>query len=114
LRSLLGTGQDALTEAQSSPLIAAIGAERTRINKEEQARISATLRSSQNINVLEDQLKALSAQNERLVGAASPHLTNSQLDRYKRMLSQQESMVRAIMGSMNNSGNAAGPPGAQR
>lgn len=114
LRSLLGTGQNALTEAQSRPLIDAIGAERTRINKEEQNRMSTALRSSQNLNLIEDQLKVMSSQNERLVNAATSHLSATQLDGYKRMLSQQEGMLRAIMGSMNTSGNAAGQAGAPR
>jgi hypothetical protein len=114
LRSLLGTGPDALTEAQTAPLVAAIGAERTRINKEEQNRMTAAVRSSQSLNLMEDQLKNMSSQNERLVGAATGHLSASQLDRYKRMLSQQETMLRTIMGSMNAGANAAGQAGAAR
>jgi hypothetical protein len=114
LRSLLGTGPDALTEAQTKPLVAAIGAERTRINKEEQNRMSTALRSSQNINLLEDQLKNMPAQSERLVNAASSHLSGSQLDRYKRMLAQQENMLRAVMGTMGAGANAAGQAGAPR
>jgi len=101
LRSLLGSGPDALGEAQAKPLIAALGVEQARINKEEQNRMSTALRSAQKINVLEDQLKSMSAHNERLVGTASSHLTSNQLDRYKRMLAQQENMVRAIIGSAN-------------
>jgi hypothetical protein len=107
LRSLLGSGQDALSEAQSKPLITALGAEQTRINREEQSRLSTAARSAQNINVIEDQLKGMSAHNERLVNAAASHLSNSQLDRYKRMLGQQETMLRTIMGSMNGQGAAA-------
>jgi hypothetical protein len=114
LRSLLGSGQDALSDAQSKPLITVLGAEQTRINKEEQNRLGAASRSAQNINVLEDQLKGMSAHNERLVNAASSHLTTSQLDRYKRMLGQQETMLRTIMGSMNGQGNAAGQGGTPR
>jgi hypothetical protein len=113
LRSLLGSGQDALSEAQSKPLITALGAEQTRINQEEQSRLGTAARSAQNINVIEDQLKGMAAHNERLVNAAASHLTNSQLDRYKRMLAQQGTMLRTIMGSMNGQG-AAGPSGASR
>jgi hypothetical protein len=114
LRALLGTGEDALSEAQSKPVIAALGTEQTRINKEEQDRMSSSARSSQNINVLEDQLKSMSAYNSRLVSAASSHLTSNQLDRYKRMLEQQEALLRTIVSSMNTQGNAATQTGAPR
>ena len=60
------------------------------------------------------QLKTMAATNERLANAASPHLTSSQLDSYKRMLSQQETMLRAMGGARNNQRNAAGQAGAQR
>jgi hypothetical protein len=114
LRALLGTGPDALTEAQTKPLIAAIGAERTRINKEEQTRMNTALRSSQNVNLMEDQLRNMPAQSERLVNAASTQLSASQLDRYKRMLAQQENMLRAVMGSVGAGPNAASQGGAPR
>ncbi|MEO8313469.1 MAG: hypothetical protein ABI645_01630 [Pseudomonadota bacterium] len=114
LRSLLGTGEDALTEAQSKPLIAALGVEQTRINKEDQNKRQIAARSSQPTNILEEQLKDMSAHNERLTNAASSHLTSTQLDRYKRQLAQQENMLRAIVGSMNGQGNAAGQGGAPR
>jgi hypothetical protein len=114
LRSLLGSGPDALTETQSKPLIAALGSEQARINKEEQSRMSTAVRSSQPINMLEDQLKSMTAHNERLVSTASSHLSSNQLDGYKRMLKQQEDMVRAIVGSMNQQKNAGGQAGAPR
>jgi hypothetical protein len=112
LRNLLGTGQDALTEAQSRPLIAALGAEQTRINKEEQNKMNTSVRSSQPMNILDEQMKSVSGHNERMVNAASPHLTTNQLDRYKQMLGQQEKMMQAIMGTLK--GNAAAQGGAAR
>jgi hypothetical protein len=114
LRALLGTGPDALSETQSRPLVAALGAEQARIAKEEEARMGTVLRSSQSVNMLQDQLDSLTKQNARLLSTASPHLNSNQLAGYKRMLTQQETMVRTILGASNSQGNAAAQGGAAR
>jgi hypothetical protein len=106
LRALLGTGPDALSETQSKPLIAALGAEQTRINRVEQEKMNAAARGTQPVNMIEEQLKSMSANNERLGSAASSYLNPTQLDRYRKMLAQQETMLRTIVGGMGGQGGA--------
>ncbi len=101
---MLGSGENALTEAKAKPLIAALGSETARINNELKKKMVADVAASK--NVMEEQLKYTSEQNNRLLSVASSHLSSAQLDRYKQMLSQQEMMVRALLGSGNKQGAA--------
>lgn len=102
LKVMLASGDNALTDAKSKPLIAALGAETARINSELKKKMAADLRTSKNL--MEEQLQYTSEQNGRLINAATPHLSSAQLDRYKQLLKQQEVMVRALMGGNNKQG----------
>jgi hypothetical protein len=111
LRAMLGSGDNALDEAHAKPLIAALGAETARIN---QGMRDATKAARGSQSVLEAQLQYSTAQNERLITAATPHLTGPQLDGFKRMLAQQEKLTRMMLGTMTGQGNARGQGGAPR
>ncbi|MEO6079044.1 MAG: hypothetical protein ABIQ86_04600 [Steroidobacteraceae bacterium] len=110
LRAMLGSGDNALGEAQTKPLVAALGVETARINQEMRDKMVSASRNSQ--NVLEEQLRYTSEQNHRLISVASRHLNAAQLDGYKRMLTQQENLARMMLGAMNGQGNASGRGGS--
>jgi hypothetical protein len=111
LRYMLGSGENALTEDKAKPLITALGYETARANRDIMGKLSADVKTSKTL--LEDQLKYTSENNQRLVGAAAPYLSTSQLDRYRQLLERQEELARALMGP-SGQGKSPSGNGAQR
>lgn len=105
LRALLGSGENALSEDKAKALTAAIGLEMARSTREYRQQSGAGSRSG---NVLEQQLEMNTKQNERALEVAGPHLTAAQLDRFRTMLQQQETMIRSMMGAMGGQSGARG------
>jgi hypothetical protein len=105
LRTMLAGSETPLTEVQTTNLAAALGAEQARGNRESRDWLATQGRNSP--NVLEDQLRLTTEQNQRLISTASLHLSAPQLDRYKRMLAQQENMIRMMMGAISGAGAPA-------
>lgn len=106
LRSTLATGNDALSEAQTQPLVTALAAEQARIDQETREWERTAARSSS--NMVEDQLQRMSENNQRLVNVASSHLNTRQLEQYRRMLDQNATMARSVAGMMGGQGAARG------
>lgn len=111
LRAMLAGGESPLTDAQMKPLTTTLGAEHTRANRDNRTWLAT--QGSNSANVLEDQLRFATEHNQRLVSAAASHLSAPQLDRYKRMLAQEENMMRMMIGVMNGAGTST-PTGGLR
>jgi hypothetical protein len=103
LRRTLGASGNPLSEVQSKALATAFAAEGIRADKanREWSRSSAAINSP---NMMQETIqRAVDTQN-RFVDVAAPILDTVQLDRYRRQVEQQTTMLRATMGMMTGGG----------
>lgn len=94
LKASLGSGGNALTDMQSRPLIQALAVEQARIQDEGR---SAPRAGGTPQEFREQQLQRTMERNRRLLGVASSHLNPQQVESYRRMLEQEESLERTMM-----------------
>lgn len=97
LQTLMGSGANALGAAQARPLIAALSAERARINQEQSDAMVAGADPREMMRRQMDRTET----NRRLLDAAAPHLTAQQLDGYKRMLDRDAETARHFSALMD-------------
>jgi hypothetical protein len=99
LKMSLGTGNNALSDTQGTPLIAALAAEQSRIQQERRNAPRPPQQPGQPNpqTAIEQQLERAAEDNRRMVGVASSYLNPQQLDSYRQMLEQQQSMQRTLM-----------------
>ena len=113
LQTSLGTGSNALSDAQSKSLISALAAEQARIDQA--TRNSAT---SGNQQTAEERQQRATENNNRLISVASSQLNPQQLESYKRQLEQEQNVGRLLGGRQRLQGNGGGmggiPPVAPR
>jgi hypothetical protein len=103
LRRTLGASGNPLNDAQANQLVAAFAAEQRRSNKEIRAwSISAAAINSP--NMMQESMQRSVATQGRLVDVAAPILDSAQLERYRRQVEQQASMLRATMGMLGAGG----------
>ena len=98
LQATLGTGNTALSDAQSRPLITALAAEQTRIQEDRRNAPRGAAGNQQ--NMLEVELQRTAESNQRLIRVAASYLDPQQLNGYRRMLEQEEALTRSMMRSM--------------
>jgi hypothetical protein len=99
LKMSLGTGNNALSDTQGTPLIAALAAEQSRIQQE---RRNAPPPPQQpgplnRQTAIEQRLERAAEENRRMVTVASSHLSPQQLESYRKMLEQQLNLQRTMM-----------------
>jgi hypothetical protein len=96
LRRTLSASENPLSEAQSTQLVAAFASAQRRTDKEtrEWSTSSAAINSA---NLMQETVQRAVASQERLVEAATPILDNAQMQRYKRQVDQQVTVLRATM-----------------
>jgi hypothetical protein len=87
-----------LSEAGRKSVIAALAVEEGRIDRAEHDALMPEGRTTQEI--LENQIKRTTEDNQRRIAAASPHLTVAQRDTYRRLLEQQTNMAAMMLRSM--------------
>ena len=113
----LGTGSNALTETQSKQLITALAAEQDQIQQDRRSAPRQTQqRQADPQAAIEQQIDRAAEENKRMVNAASSHLNPQQLESYRQMLDQQQSvqrtLLRGIGSQLGNQGAGNGIPGA--
>lgn len=91
-------GDNALSEAQTKPLIAALATERARI--QEDRRNTPVPITGNPQERAEAGLQREVEENRRLLNVATSYLNPAQIEGYQQMLQQQEEMARALMRSM--------------
>lgn len=106
LKAQLGTGSNALSDAQSKSLITALAAEQKRIN--EQPRIAVAAGSNPQ-TFMAEQARRREDNNRRLADAAATQLNAQQLDTYKKMLEQRN--FGNLQGGARRQGGAGLPAG---
>jgi hypothetical protein len=115
LQGSLGTGNNALSDAQSKQLIAALAAEQTQIQLDRRNAPRLPQQGPPNPQAaIEQQLERAAEDNRRMVSAARSHLNPQQLDTYRQMLEQQQNLQRTLIRSMGSqgAGNAQSAPAA--
>ena len=103
LRRALSASGNPLSEAQSTQLVTAFAVEETRTRKEEREwnKSPAALNSP---NIVQESMQREADSRNRLVVVASPILNSAQLDRYKRQVEQEATMMRTMMEMMTGGG----------
>jgi hypothetical protein len=117
LQAALGTGNNALSDAQGKQLIAALAAEQSQIQRERNNTPRPPQQGPRDQQALiEQQLERAAEDNRRMVNAARAHLNPQQLDSYRQMLEQrqnlQRTLTRSISSQMGDQGTPNGQPGA--
>jgi hypothetical protein len=99
LKMSLGTGNNALSDTQGTPLIAALAAEQSRIQQERRNAPAPPQQPGQlnRQTAIEQQLDRMAEDNSRMVTVASSHLSPQQLESYRKMLEQQLNMQRTML-----------------
>jgi hypothetical protein len=92
LQASLGSGNNALSDSQARPLVTALAAEQARIREEQ--RLAPAPANRQGFQ--ETQRLRRAEESRRLLDVAAGHLTTQQLDGYRRMLEQEESLNRRM------------------
>ena len=116
LRSNLGTGNNALSDAQTKPLINALAAEQERIQQERRTAPRPPQQQGQTNpqTGIEQQFERAAEDNRRLVSTASAYLNPQQLNSYRQQLEQQlnlqRTLIRGISSQTGNQGAANGQP----
>jgi hypothetical protein len=109
LQSALGTGNNALSDAQGKQLIAALAAEQKQIQLE---RSIAPVQPQQGPRdrqaVVEQQLQRAAEENRRMIDAARTQLNPQQLASYTQMLEQQQNLQRTLTRSISSQSGAQG------
>ena len=96
LQAVLSATDNALSDAQAKPLIAALAAEQSRIQQDERNSLAA---NPQDVRKLLAQRGEDS--NRRLADTASAYLTPQQLDSYQHILDRQLAVTRALAGELS-------------
>jgi hypothetical protein len=87
-----------LSEAGRKSVIAALAVEEGRIERAGHDALALEGRTTQEI--LENQIKRTTEDNQRRLATASPHLTVAQRDTYRRLLEQQTNMGAVVLRSV--------------
>jgi hypothetical protein len=103
LRRTLGASGNPLNDAQANQLIAAFAAEQRRSSKETRA-WSTSAAAINSPNMMQESMQRSVETQGRLVDVAAPILDSAQLERYRRQVEQQTSMLRATMGMLGAGG----------
>lgn len=101
-RTLRNSGSP-LSETQATQLVSAFAAEKTRSARElrQWSRSSAAINSP---DLMQETVQRTVESQNRLVGVAAPILGPEQLDRYKRQVERETTMLRATMSMMGAGG----------
>ncbi|MEO8313470.1 MAG: hypothetical protein ABI645_01635 [Pseudomonadota bacterium] len=128
LQSTLGTGNNALSDTQAKPLISALAAEQTRI-QQDRSNAPRPAQPQQRLTpqqVMEQQTERQIARaaedSRRMISVATSYLNPQQLESYRKMLEQQQSLESTLIRSIgsqvapqiNGGGQPAPAPAAPR
>lgn len=103
LRSALVSSDSPLTEAQSTRLVTAFAAEQKRLAQDERNFTNSAAALASPDMMQETMQRAVESQ-RRLVDVAAPHLSSAQLERFRRQVEQQVTVLNATMGLMGGQG----------
>jgi hypothetical protein len=103
LRRTLSGGGTPLSEVQTNQLVTAFAAEQKRADKETRD-WSMSVAAINSPDMMQETVKRTIESQSRLVGVAAPILDTAQLDRFKRQVEQQTTMLRATMSMMGVGG----------